>query len=106
ARLREMSEQLEEAFGEDFGRLRGFEDFHRRMQEITRRFERMEDMLGPRFGVPAPGSGRFSESRGVKIEMGPQGVRVELQEEGEDGQPKTRTYEAESLEAFRETHPE
>jgi hypothetical protein len=74
-------------------------------------FGDLERLMGPGHGglVPipnqglAPGSG--SRSEGFQLQLGPDGVRVEVREEV-DGEEQTKTYEAESLEALLETYPE
>lgn len=102
--VRELMERMHRAFGEDFGRLRGLEDLQRQMDEMRKQFEQMERG----FGGPGPGfrmrGGPMGQ--GVQIQVGPDGVRVEVQEQGEDGKTKPKVYEAESMEAFREKYPE
>jgi hypothetical protein len=46
-----------------------------------------------------------SQSEGFSMQLGPDGVRVEVREEV-NGEEQTKTYEAESLEALLETYPE
>lgn len=67
--------------------------------------------LGGPSGVPDPHdpgslwSSGGSSSQGLSLQMGPDGVRVEVRE-SEDGNEKVRTYEAESMDALLEAHPE
>lgn len=103
-RVRQMIEEMERAFGQDMGGLRGIEDLQREMEEMREQMDRLHSgfrgML-PDLGIPMSGL-----SQGTQIQIGPDGVKVEIQEKGEDGQVETKTYEAESVEAFREKHPE
>lgn len=55
-------------------------------------------------GGPLP-QGGTSQAESLRIEMGPEGVRVEV-EETRDGTAETKVYEAESMEALLEAHPE
>lgn len=48
---------------------------------------------------------RRSDSHSMKMSSGPDGVRVEITEKGEDGKLETKVYEAEDMESFRKKHP-
>ncbi|MEZ6197468.1 MAG: PDZ domain-containing protein [Planctomycetota bacterium] len=50
--------------------------------------------------------GAPGESNGVSIQAGPDGVKVEITETDDNGRTETKTYEADSIEAFRTEHPE
>jgi hypothetical protein len=93
--IRRMMERFERAFGQD---LRGLDDLHRQIDEMQRRIEELH-------GAP-PLAGPGLRAEGMQIQVGPDGVRVQVEERGEDGEPVTRTYEAESVEAFRQKHPD
>lgn len=55
--------------------------------------------------LDAFGPGSSQQSSGMSLELGPEGVKLRT-EETVDGETETRTYEAESLEALLEAHPE
>ena len=44
--------------------------------------------------------------KSMKVESGPDGVRAEVRERGEDGKWTTKVYEAETMEELRREHPE
>lgn len=67
-----------------------------------RDFEPWKDLQGFGGGRGRPGS---SSSQGLSIEQTPDGVRVEVRE-SVDGEEQIQTYEAESMEALLEAHPE
>jgi len=68
---------------------------------------RFEALLGvdPFGGLSGPLGSSRSSGESLRMSTGPDGVRVELERE-EDGQKETKVYEAESLEALLEAHPE
>ncbi|MEC9046837.1 MAG: PDZ domain-containing protein [Planctomycetota bacterium] len=90
-------------------------------REFDRIFQRFEDM-----GLDVP-SRRFfddpffrdlrsqmdgdvaidgsSQSQSMSVQVGPGGVRVEVVEQGEDGKPETKVYEAPDMETFQKNHP-
>lgn len=86
-------------------------------------FERMQEWMdqlhhggsfglrqpGQPFGSPIPGlslgPGGSMQSKSFGMQLGPDGVSVEV-EEYVNGEKRTRTYEAESLEALLEAHPD
>ena len=67
-------------------------------------FRDLEDRLGSFLDQTGSSSGHQS-SESFRMESGPDGVKVEVREREGDDQT-TRTYEAESLEALLEAHPE
>lgn len=87
------------------------EEWRKRMQESMRDWQRR---MNQRFRLDFPGfrdlPRGFDDFRGsgrsMKMESGPDGVRVEVREKGKDGEWKTRTFEAESLEELKKKHPD
>lgn len=82
----DLLEQLDELFD----RYRAFDPF-----------DDLKDLHGMQL-LP----GGTSRSEGLSIEQTLDGVRVELREKNEDGEEQVRTYEAESMEALLDAHPE
>ena len=75
-------------------------------------FGDLERLMGPGGSrlhglLQSPGlaPGIQSQSEGFSMQLGPDGVRVELREQS-GGEEQTKTYEADSLEALLEAHPE
>ena len=88
--MRDQFESLFERFERDFGidipRARFFDDeFFRDLQDQMK-------------------SGT-SRSQGMSIQIGPDGVRVEVQEKGEDGKSDSKVYEAPDMESFQQKYP-
>ncbi|MCB9915095.1 MAG: PDZ domain-containing protein [Planctomycetes bacterium] len=84
------------------------QDLMQRHDELMRRFD---DLMG---GVPQldlqhlqglPQGGGSSSSESFSLQQGPDGVKLELKEDV-DGQEQVKTYEAESMEALLDAHPE
>lgn len=63
-------------------------------------FRDLESQLGRGLGLQGMGSGQ-----GMTVQVGPDGVRVEVVEQGEDGKSETKVYEAPDMETFQEKHP-
>lgn len=89
---------LERNFGMDIPRRRFFQDdffqdLEQQMQDLR---ERMQQGLQ---GLPD------AESRSMSMQMGPDGVRVEVKTKNEDGEVETKVYEAPDLETFRQKYP-
>ena len=61
-------------------------------------FRDLESQLGR-------GADRASSSQSMNVQVGPGGVRVEVVEQGEDGEPETKVYEAPDMETFQKNHP-
>jgi hypothetical protein len=70
------------------------DDVRRRMEDRTR---------GQVFG---PGWNFDSSSQGVSVQIGPDGVKLEIQKKNQDGETETETYDAPDMETFREKYPE
>lgn len=94
----------------------GADDVRREFDRIFQRFEEMGlDVPSRRFfeapffqdlrsqmdrDVAANGS-----SQSMSVQVGPDGVRVEVVEQGSDGKPETKVYEAPDMETFHKSHP-
>ena len=89
-RLQEMIERMEKMLGRDSG------VFFRQMEDLEPQLERMRARAGPVAGT----------SRGMSMRIGPDGVRLEITEKGEDGGPETKVYEAPDMASFREQYPD
>ena len=63
-------------------------------------FRDLESQFGRGLGLPGMGSGQ-----GMSVQIGPDGVRVEVAEQGEDGKSETKVYEAPDMETFQEKYP-
>lgn len=61
-------------------------------------FRDLESQLGR-------GADRARSSQSMNVQVGPDGVRVEVVEKGEDGEPETKVYEAPDMETFQKNHP-
>lgn len=92
-----------------------------RLEALEQRFEHMFRDMEQRFGLDIP-RGRFfhddffrelqeqiesmpSQSKGMTVQITPDGVRVEVQETDEEGKSETKVYEAPDLETFRSQYP-
>jgi len=94
----------------------GFDDVRKEFDRIFKRFEDMGlDVPSRRFfdapffqdlrsqwnvGVDVGGA-----SQSMSVQVGPDGVRVEVVEQGKDGEPETKVYEAPDMETFQKNHP-
>jgi hypothetical protein len=103
-------------------RWQGFEEHLRGLEELMRQWEQQfpemerlrqrldewgEHMPQPEGQIPEDWLGTATQGQGVTIERRPDGsVRVQIRERGTDGQERVETYEAESIEEFREKHPD
>lgn len=88
-----------------------------RIRERMRR--QMEDMRRAMGAFPdvggRPGAGGLFDGRGLldgiaqrsgkSVQVGPDGVRVEVQETNDEGEVETKVYEADDLESFRTKYP-
>ena len=63
-------------------------------------FRDLESQFGRGLGLPGAGSGQ-----GMSVQIGPDVVRVEVAEQGEDGKSETKVYEAPDMETFQEKYP-
>jgi hypothetical protein len=68
-------------------------------QQLREQMERLQQ------GWPGVPRTSARESEGLRVEMGPNGVRVEIGE-GRDGESETRVYEAKTIEDLLQAHPE
>jgi PDZ domain-containing protein len=94
---------LESAFDLDFGpAFQGFGDLRRRIEQMQ---EEMRNLEG-RLRTQAPGAAFRSSSDGVEVRVEPGRVRVKVREKTADGEEKVETYEAPSMEDFRDKYPE
>lgn len=96
---------------------RGFADLEQRFEELQRRFGGLDSMFGDlqremerAFGgahglVPQQGNGARSQAQSYSMQVGPDGVKVEVTEEV-DGKRETKSYTADSLEDLYTQHPE
>ena len=69
-----------------------FTDFEPRMRELR---QRLQDMHG---------RAQQSESRGMSMQVGPDGVRVEVEEQNEAGETESKVYEAPDMKTFRDQY--
>lgn len=88
-------EELNSLFDE-LRRLDPFQGLHEDLRRRGQPFQLDLDAFGP---------GLSMQSSGTSLEIGPDGVKLRV-EETVDGQTETKTYEAESIEALLEAHPE
>jgi hypothetical protein len=95
-------------------------DLHSRMDQLRRRFDSMDPMFDnmqrdlerlfeqppTQSWTPQSGpSGGSSQAQSFRLQMGPDGVTCEVTE-NVDGDQKTSTYKAGSVEELLQTHPE
>lgn len=105
--------------GNGFFRGRPFADLEQRFDELQRQFGGLDSMFGdlqremerafqgaPGHGLaPHSGGGSRSSAQSYSMQVGPDGVKVEVTEEV-DGQRETKSYSADSLEDLYTQHPE
>jgi len=93
-RFDELFLNLERDFGMDIPRARFFDDsFFRDLQQ------QIDDM---KKGL---GSSAFGEGRSMSMQMGPDGVKVEIKTKNDQGEEQTKVYEAPDMETFRQKYP-
>lgn len=93
-RFDELFQGLEQDFGMDVPRARFFDDsFFKDLQQ------QMDDMQQQMQQTP------FGEGRSMSMQMGPDGVRVEVKTKNEKGEEETKVYEAPDLQTFRDKYP-
>jgi hypothetical protein len=90
-----MFEQLEQQFGVDIPRRSFFQDeffrdLQRQMQDAFQGLDR----------------GGFARGESWQMNVGPDGVRVEVKKKTEDGKTESKVYEAPDLDTFRQKYPE
>lgn len=90
----DMFRRLERDFGIDIPRSRFFrDDFFR---DLDQQFRDLRGLQGRLQGM----------SRGMSMQVGPDGVRVEVEEKNEKGETERKVYEAPDMETFREQYPD
>lgn len=104
-RVAELLERLEATL--EHNGIRGRVDLRplRDMREQMDQLDRELDELRNQNGFRILGNG-LSQGMTQKVEIGPDGVRVETRQKGENGEEETKVYEAEDMESFREKYPE
>ena len=93
-RFDELFRSLEQDFGMDIPRARFFDDSF--FQDLQHQVDDMQQQLQQQ---------SFGEGRSMSMQMGPDGVRVEVKTKNDKGEEETKVYEAPDLETFREKHP-
>lgn len=88
----QIFERMEREFGIDVPRQRFFQDDF--FKDLDRQ---MQDLRA---------HGRSGQGSSMQMNMGPDGVKVRIEQRGEDGKAETKTYEAPSLEEFRAKYPD
>jgi len=90
----DVFQRLERDFGIDIPRRRFFrDDFFRDMDQQFRDLRRMQGQLE---GL----------SRGMSMQIGPDGVRVEVQKRNDKGETENKVYEAPDMETFQKQYPD
>lgn len=102
----DLFERLERDFEVDVPRHRFFQDdFFRdldeQMQEMRSRMRALDARGLPGFDQFGTGTGQS-----FQMQVGPEGVSVEVSERDENGEMQTKSYEAPDLETFRTQYPE
>jgi hypothetical protein len=99
-RFDELFGDLESDFGIDIPRMRFFHDgFYRDLQQQMRDLqERMQDLQGQ---MP-----EGSHGRSMSMQMGPDGVRVEIKTKNDAGEEDVKVYEAPDMKTFRQKYPD
>lgn len=93
-RFDDLFVDLERDFGMDIPRARFFDDsFFRDLQQ------QIDDMQKGMSVAP------FGEGRSMSMQMGPDGVKVEVKTKNDKGEEETKTYEAPDMETFRAKYP-
>ncbi len=97
------------------------EDFLEQMQERLREMmEEMEKDFAPFFGKSKSGLPRlripkilpggkgkvFSRNESVRIQVGPEGVQLEIRRKGSNGKEEVKRYKAKSVEEFKKLYPD
>ena len=96
-----LFERLERDFDMDIPRRRFFaDDFFQDLED------QMDDMRSRMRGMSLQSFGTGAEGHSLQINIGPDGVSVEVTEQDEDGETETKTYEAPDLDTFREKYPD
>ncbi len=93
----DMFQRLERDFGIDVPQRRFFHDNF--FRDIDQQFRDLQDLQGRMQGLQGL-------SQGMNMQVGPDGVRVEVKEQNEDGEVETKVYEAPDLETFKTQYPD
>lgn len=109
---------------QDVGGLGGVDDMRNRFDRLFRRMEKMHGLDVPRHrffddtffndlkaqmerGQLGLGqSGLQSSGNSTSVQVGPNGVHVEVTETDKDGKQQTKIYDAPDMETFRKLHPD
>lgn len=108
----EIEDFIENSFKDGrFGSSAGsvHEQIEKNMERMRRQVEEMQRLIeksriAPR--LPSSGITQFRNSSGTSVQVGPDGVKVTITRENENGENETKTYEAPSEAEFREKYPE
>lgn len=89
---------------------------HPRMQALKDKvasedpMARLEALMQRRGALPpmggSPGTSMHVQMNGVSIQQGPDGAKVTLREQDENGRPVQKVYEGKTLEEIKQKHPE
>lgn len=93
-RFDDLFRSLEQDFGVDVPRARFFDDSF--FRDLEQQMEAMQQQFG--------GNGA-GEGRSLSMQMGPDGVKVEVKTKNDQGAEETKTYEAPDLETFQQKYP-
>ena len=101
--LDDMMKNLDRAFeghglGEDAQR-----EIERAMEQVRKSLRQLE--IDGVDGEIRDGASIRRGSNSMKMSQGPDGVRVEITETGEDGKQKIKVYEAKDMESFKKKYP-
>lgn len=93
-RFDELFQSLEQDFGVDIPRARFFDD------SFFRDLEQQMEVMQKQFS-----GGQSGDGRSISMQMGPEGVKVEIRTKNDQGAEETKTYEAPDLETFQRKYP-
>lgn len=96
AHFDDLFRRFESEFGIDVPRGRFFDDSF---------FRDLQSQLGQPGGIGQSPFAKGGVSNGTSVQIGPDGVRVEVMEQNADGESERKVYEAPDLETFREKYP-
>lgn len=98
-----MFERLEREFGLDIPRHRFFADPF--FEDLESQLRAMRERLRSLQGGGSPWSAK-GQGQALQIRIGPDGVRLEVEERDASGKTEKKVYEAPDLESFRRKYPE
>jgi hypothetical protein len=93
-RFDELFQSLEQDFGVDIPRARFFDDSF--FRDLEQQMQDMQKQLG---------GGQAGEGRSMSMQMGPDGVKVEVKTKNDQGAEEIKTYEAPDMETFQRKYP-